>query len=79
MQRYHHQLKEDLNRLIAHKAKKEEYVPEDLDSFESFAECSLELHKYINKKGEKVPIGKVTGIMPEQLPPSERFTAAQLA
>ncbi len=79
MQRYHHQLKEDLSRLIAYKAKKEEYVPEDLDSFESFAECSLELHKYVNGKGEKRPIGEITGIIPEQLPPAERFTAAQRA
>lgn len=79
MHRYHHQLKEDLQQLIAYKAKKEEYVPEDLDSFESFAECSLELHKYAHGTGEKVPIGTLTGIISEQLPPAERFTAEQRA
>ena len=77
MQRYLTQLIEDLHEIAQRVNPSGNTDEETVHDQESFFKHIEDVENYLH--GELVPISKITGILPEQLPPPEKLNENQLA
>jgi len=77
MERYLKQLIEDLHQISNNVNSSDSTKDEPINDEESFYRHIEDVETYLH--GDEIPISETTGILPEQLPPSEKLSEKQKA